>query len=912
MGNIIQQVVVPPPAPVSKETLLLNEGWQYKASDTETWSNAQPLPTTVHLDLLADGGIPDPFYGKNESLVQWVAAKTWIYKKEFRVPAELLHDCGQKIVLVFEGLDTYATVTLDGETILETSNMFLGHRVDITPLVTGSEDRAHTLEVIFHNAEEKAEEEIRAHPEHSWFSFHFGQKRLAARKAQYHFGWDWGPVLKDCGPWKPIYLEIYQARIADLSIGTRLTPDHKEATLDIALDIDGNAKYVRIDIERDDTVVESRLLDLSRDLKSASIRVPNPSLWWPYTLGNQALYTARATLLGGRDNGVKLDTKEKRFGIRKIELVQQPLHGQDGTSFYFRVNDIPIFATGSCWIPLDSFVTRGTPEKYRRWVQLAKDTNQIMLRVWGGGIYEYDAFFDACDELGLLVWHDLMFACGIYPAYSAFEESVTAEARQNLVRLRHHPSMALWCGNNEDYAIAYIAQMLRGVAKYDPSEKDVEKIKKSGLPARLFYELRLPELCKELVPDVPYWPGSPYGGSFCNDTTVGDIHQWHVWHLDKKPYQDYPRLSGRMVTEFGLQAIPHFRTVKQYYYPADKCPSLDDGRDYTTDDFMTYHNKSEKGPADIEKYCTDNIPFDKGLRGYIYCSQLIQSEGLGTALRGWRRLWQGSGRRYCGGALVWQLNDCYPVSSWAIADCELRPKMAYWAVKRENQPVTVGLERTSKENDSLELEAWVCNMTLHPIPVNYRVRAWNVRTGQTVWTHSVLATVNLAANRSTELWKVQLNPSLGVESKWTELVFSIHLFSVVEETPTSETSEDGRMLARHVNFHQPLKEVPFGTQEDRVTVKLVKEKGRSLLELRSLVPTKGVYCDFEDDSSTVEWEDNCVDIVPGEASKLYMTGFQHGPGQSLAMEQADEIIGTEIIRPVVGQIKRKRNMLLLA
>ncbi|KAL3452127.1 glycoside hydrolase superfamily [Aspergillus insuetus] len=862
----------------AKETIFIGEGWQYKTSDGETWSNAQPLPTSIHLDLLADGTIPDPFYGKNEGLVQWVATKTWLYKKEFRVPVESLRDRGQSIVLVFEGLDTYATVTLDGESILEASNMFLGHRVDITSRVINGEDRLHTLEITFHNADEKAGDEVKAHPEHSWFSFHFGQQRLAVRKAQYHFGWDWGPVLKDSGPWKPIYLEVYQSRIADLSIKTRLTPDNKEATLHVVLDIEGNAGYARIDIEREGIVVESRAIDVSSS-KSTTIRIPKPNLWWPWTLGAQNLYTARATLFTSKDSTTELDTKVKRFGIRKIELVQQPLHGQDGTSFFFRVNGVRIFATGSCWIPLDSFVTRGTPERYRRWIQLAKDTNQVMLRVWGGGIYEHGAFFDACDELGLLVWHDFMFACGIYPAYSAFEESVTAEVRQNLIRLRHHPSIALWCGNNEDYAIAYIAQMLRGVAKYDPSEMDVEKIRQSGMPARLFYEIHLPELCNELIPDVPYWRGSPYGGAFCNDTTVGDIHQWHVWHLDKKPYQDYPRLGGRMVTEFGLQAIPHWKTVKQYFYPADKSPSLDDYTDFTADEFMVYHNKAEKGPSDIEKYCTDNIPFDRSLRGYMYCSQLIQSEGLGTALRGWRRLWKGEGREYCGGALVWQLNDCYPVSSWAIADCDLSPKMSYWTVKRENQPVTAGLARTLKEDGSLELEAWACNMTLELIPVNYRIRAWNVRTGQTVWTHSVLATVELSPNQTTELWKVQLDAALGIEANWTELVLAVYLFSAEEETLTTQGKDD-HMLARHVNFHEPLKDVPFGTQEDRVTTKLVEEEGSTFLELQSLVPTKGVYCDFEDDS-TVGWEDNCVDIVPGEPSKLYMTRFRNEPGKSV-------------------------------
>ncbi|KAL4862802.1 hypothetical protein BDV12DRAFT_190150 [Aspergillus spectabilis] len=871
----------------TKETISLSEGWQYKPRDdgpdvdSGTWSNAQPIPTSIHLDLLADGKIPNPFVAKNESLVQWVGTKTWVYKKEFLVPLQFRQTSEQSIVLVFQGLDTYTTVMLDGDIILETRNMFLSHRVEITEhalskSIPAAEDEKHTLQIVFHNTEEKAEEEIKTHPEHSWFSFHFGNRRLAARKAQYHFGWDWCPVLKDCGPWKPIYLEIYQARVTDLLVKTRLNPDHQEATLDIALEIEGKAACARIDIESGGAIIESRKIDVSGDNKTTTIQVQNPSLWWPWTLGEQNLYTARATILSNRDDdsGKVLDTMEKRFGIRRIELVQRPLRDQQGSSFFFRVNDVPIFAAGSCWVPIDSFLARGTPERYRRWIQLAKDTNQVMIRVWGGGIYENEAFFDACDELGILVWHDFMFACGIYPAYELFEESIMAEARQNIIRLRHHPSIAIWCGNNEDYAIAYLGQLFRGVAKYDPAEMDVEKIKRSGFPARLFYELRLPDLCKELIPDVPYWPGSPYGGNFCNDSTKGDIHQWHVWHLDKKPYQEYPQLSGRMVTEFGLQSIPHWKTVKEYF-PSDQL-LIHDTRDYTTDEFMVWHNKADKGPENMSKYCTDNIPFDvTSLRGYTYCTQLIQSEGLATALRGWRHLWQGPGGEYCGGALLWQLNDCCPVSSWAIADCELRPKMAYWAIKRENRPITSGLARTLN-GDSLELEAWACNMTLHSVYVNYRIQAWNVRTGQTVWSYFVAAKIELAPNRSTELGKVQFDSTLGcgADPKWRDLVYAIYLFSAPGESSANVIDPNNRLIARHVNFHEPLKEVPFGTQADRVTVKLAQEGSRFFLELSATVPTKGVYCDFEDDSM-VEWDDNGVDLVPGEASKLYMTGFQN-------------------------------------
>ncbi|CAL5866023.1 uncharacterized protein PFLUO_LOCUS230 [Penicillium psychrofluorescens] len=860
---------------VAKKMLSLSEGWKYRKSNDasmDDWQDAQPLPTSVYLDLIANTTIPDPFAAKNEELVQWVGTETWVYEKQFALPLQAHAKGSAKLVLVFEGLDTYTTVKLDGKTILETDNMFLSHRVDITEQVHSNrkaENETYALQITFHNAERKAAEEVAKHPEHSWFSFHFGNKRLAVRKAQYHFGWDWGPVLTDCGPWKPIYLEIYEARVADLSIRTHLDPGHQQAVLSVSVEVEGKAVFARIDIEIDDTKVESRVIALSGQKTTATIRIRNPKLWWPWTLGDQNLYTAKVTLLNCEDGSeeVELDSQQKRFGIRKIELVQQPLQGQQGSSFFFRVNDVPIFAAGSCWVPLDSFTSRAAPEKYHSWIQLAKDTNQVMIRIWGGGIYEHDAFFDACDELGVLVWHDFMFACGIYPAYSSFEESVMSEVRQNVSRLRHHPSIAVWCGNNEDYAIAHLAQIHAGKAEYDPTEMDPEKIKESGFPARLFYEIRLPEVCKELIPDIPYWPGSPFGGSFCNATTDGDIHQWHVWHLDKFPYQDYPKLGGRMVTEFGLQSIPHWKTVKQYY-PTDQPFSLDDKRDCSTDEYMVWHNKGHGGPENIAKYGNDNIPFDgQSLRGYIYCSQLIQAEGLSTAFRGWRRLWQGPGREYCAGALVWQLNDCWPVSSWSIADSDLRPKLAYWTVKRENEPITAGLARVSND-DSLKLEAWACNMTLHQVCVRYEIQAWHVKTGQKLWAQES-SLIQLGPNRSTELSKIELSSSLGDEKQfnWNELVFSIHLRSASDSSTAGE-----KKIARYVNFHEPLKEVPFSTEEENIKVQLVEEETGPVIELDVSVPMKGVYLDFEDEDR-VKWDDNGVDLVPGETLKLGVTGI---------------------------------------
>lgn len=436
--------------------------------------------------------------------------------------------------------------------------------------------------------------------------------------------------------------------------------------------MDGEAKYARVKIERNGTTVASRTVKIRSSTTTTTLILENPDLWWPFTFGAQALYTASVTLLSDENAGQDLDAVQKRFGIRKAELVRRPLQNEDGESFFFRVNGVPIFAAGSCWIPADSFLPRVRPKKYRDWVELAKKSNQVMIRVWGGGIYEHDAFYDACDELGILVWQDFMFACGMFPAYSEMQKTVEVEASQNIRRLRHHPSIIMWCGNNEDYVIP----LLRGM-EYDAEEKDPEKILQSHFPGRYLYEHLLLAICRELVPDLPYWPGSPFGGSMVNSADEGDIHQWHVWHLEKFPYQDFPRLRRRFVSEFGMQSIPSLPTTRSYFPSDDNL----EARDYVTDEYMEWHNKAEGAQETLLNYCTDNITFNRSsLIDYIYSTQLIQSEALSTAYRSWRRLWRRPGQEYCAGSLVWQLNACWPATSWAIADYNLRPKMAYWAV----------------------------------------------------------------------------------------------------------------------------------------------------------------------------------------------------------------------------------------
>ncbi|KAK2751541.1 hypothetical protein FQN55_000262 [Onygenales sp. PD_40] len=659
------------------------------------------------------------------------------------VPENLLGDCEKCVELVFEGLDTFATVELNGQEILKSNNMFVGHRVDVTDQIWAAK-KAQVLRITFESAEAKGQEELEKHPEHDFFTFDEGVTRLAVRKAQYQFvssssphvseryndqdtngsrntrkkDWDWGPRLLDCGPWKPIYLEAYKSRIADICVKTRLDAKSNRVDIDVSVEVEGVCmEYVKVDIGINDGACQSSVVRVHGKTASATLSIHNPKLWWPFTFGEQHRYKATVILLSAKDNSWDhiLDTVEKKFGVREVELVQEPFKDQEA---------------GSWFIPTDAFLPRISPNRYRDWAVLARKSNQVMIRIWGGGIYEHDALYDACDELGILVWQDLMLACGSYAVYPEFQQTVQVE-------VEHHLSIVLWCGNNEDYVIPLLSGM-----EFE-EERDPDKMINSIFSARWYYEHLFPKICEDLVSDVPYWRDSPYGGEMVNSVTEGDCHQWHVWHMERFPYQDYSQLSARFVSEFGMQAAPRLNTVKKFF--PSSIPTIKDG-DWTADEYMEWHNKCIGAPDNSADYCKDNIPFDSvTLQGYIYGTQLSQSEAVSTAYRSWRRLWRGPGQEYCSGALVWQLNDCWSATSWAIADCMLQPKIAFWGVKRENCPITAGLARNAGDQSFL-LDVWVSNMTLKSLCVSAQIKGWDVRTGKEALDHTLHRDAGLAAN----------------------------------------------------------------------------------------------------------------------------------------------------------------------
>jgi beta-mannosidase len=673
-----------------------------------------------------------------------------------------------------------------------------------------------------------------------------------------------------CGPWKPIYLELYHSRISDVTVQTTLDKDLQKAEVHVVLEVEGSAKQASITLQAPGGTLQALTVPVEQNIARASFHLQQPALWWPWTLGSANLYEVEALLYEnlGQPQSDPVDNITKRFGIRKIELVQRPLPDTQGASFFFKINNIPIFAGGSCWIPADSFTTRISAQKYRDWIQLARDSNQVMVRIWGGGIYEHEPFYNTCDELGILIWQDFMFACGNYPVHADMQKSVALEANQNVRRLRHHPSIALWCGNNEDYIVPLFKQMT-----YDADEHDPGAILEAEFPARFFYEHMLPAICTDLSPQTPYWPGSPFGGSMANSHEIGDIHQWHVWHLEKAPYQDYARLAGRFVSEFGMQALPPTNTIRDFF-PEGHRPV--EGVDLSRDEYVKWHNKMHDGGERMAHYGEPNIPFEtQSLPGYIYSTQLIQSEALTTAYSSWRRLWRGEGKEYCGGALVWQLNDCWPVTSWAIADYYLRPKMAYWAVKRECAAITTGVARVKVDGKMTALDAWAVNMTQSDIKVDVSIRAWDVETGELIYQAIVHRQHVLQKNRSTELAHLDLDVlTPGVLSAnqkdggYKAIVFELRLTD-----PTT-----AKVVAQKINFHEPLREVPFRATPADLKLQIITDGGDVFVEAVAKLPVKGLLVQSKDDPDG-SWDDNGVDLVPDRVVRLRYIGQSLKSGQ---------------------------------
>jgi beta-mannosidase len=661
-----------------------------------------------------------------------------------------------------------------------------------------------------------------------------------------------------CGPWRPINLEIFSSRISDLYFTNSVDKSLTSAEFVAKADIEGAASEVKFDIALDGKKVASKTVKASKGHATHKFKVDNPALWFPIRYGEQPLYTITATLLDGSS---EVDSESKQFGLRRAELVQRSMPEQPGTTFFFQINNIPIFCGGSDWIPADNFIPRITKEKYYDWVKLVADGNQFMIRAWGGGVFEEQAFYDACDELGILVWQDFLFGCGNYPAFPEFLKLVKTEAEENVKLLRHHPSIVIWAGNNEDYQYQESENLT-----YEPENKDAESWLKTDFPARYIYEKVLPDVCKELVPDTYYHFGSPWGGRDTTDPTIGDMHQWNVWHGSQEKYQNFDKLVGRFVSEFGMEAFPNIKTIDAFL-PLGK----DDPDRFAQSSTVDFHNKADGHERRIALYLVENFRYAPDpLEQFIYSTQLMQAECLASAYRLWKRQWKGPGKEYCGGALVWQINDCWPVTSWAIVDYYLRPKHAYYTVKREMAPISLGVTR--KEHlipkdkytrayikKTTQIEIWGSNLTLNDMKVDLVVKAFDVISGKETYSKTVKSGLVLPENRSTEIIAMDVPVKVRESGEESRIVVAAYLF------------EDGKQIARYINWPEPLKYVHL--QKPKHLTADISRDGKTI-EISAEVPVKGVALECDDED--VKFEDNLVDIVPGEIVSISVAGANKG------------------------------------
>ncbi|MBE0592549.1 MAG: glycoside hydrolase family 2 protein, partial [Gemmatimonadales bacterium] len=643
----------PEPAAVER---VIADGWEFRRAGDTLWMPAT-VPGTVHTDLLANGVIPDPFYGDNETRLQWIEREDWEYRTAFDMRPEDLargrHD------LVFDGLDTYARVLLNGEEILAADNMFRRWPVDVSGLVRPGEN---TLEVRFRSPLAVELPLVAAHPYRLPIDNDRGDPptRVFTRKAAYQYGWDWGARFVTSGVWRPVRLRSWQgAAIEDVWVRQReLTEDHAVLNVQVTLVADTatrGAVTVRSSDAGSGTGTEIVELRPGTQVVTVPFEIRNPERWWPRGMGAQRLYDVIVEVAAGG----RIDRARKRIGLRTLDVVTEP--DAIGESFYVRVNGVPVFAKGANYIPIDHFTPRAGPAKYRALFEAAAGANMNMLRVWGGGIYEEDRFYDLADEYGVLVWQDFMFAIGMFPGDSAFLDNVRREAEDNVRRLRNHPSIALWCGNNEIDEAWHNWGWPRQY-EYTPAQQ----AEVWGTYERIFHGI-LPDVVSAMDPGRFYWPSSPsIGWGHPESMTQGDSHYWGIWH-GGEPFEVFRERLPRFMSEFGFQAYPDMATIDAFAPRSEQD---------LASPMMLVHQKGGRGNERILDYLRRWYPEPKDFPAFVYLSQLLQAEGMKIAFEAQR-----VARPRTMGTLYWQLNDTWPVVSWSSRDYFGRWKAMHYTVR---------------------------------------------------------------------------------------------------------------------------------------------------------------------------------------------------------------------------------------
>ncbi len=799
-----------------KKIYNINKDWQFRISNDDNSKNQivadkkldnwiqAAVPGTVHTDLLNAGLIDEPFEDDNELSLGWVAKSDWIYKTLFDYPEDF--NSGLPVILVFDGLDTKATIWLNDQEIGTAENMFLQYKFDVTWAIR---HKSNELKILFESPiiyGKKIEARYGKLPAS------INTERVYIRKAQYSFGWDWGPAFPTMGIWRPAYLiqegegSIKSVKFDTLQIDDNAAKVAIRLSFQLPTDQHFKAKLV---LSNSNQKIFSDLTVSQNKEYEIELNIENPKLWQPNGKGAQNLYDLEISLINGENNVI--DFVNKKVGIRTIEL---KLEKNGEPDFQLVINNKPLFIKGVNWIPADMFLPRVSPDKYKMLLQMAKDANVNLVRIWGGGIYENDIFYELCDELGLLVWQDFMFTCAAYPEHEDFISNIKEEVIWNIERLQAHSSLAIWCGNNENEWNWFNEQTT-------PFQ---------DMPGYNIYHQVIPDILKELDPERPYWQTTPYGfDDDPNSQLSGNTHQWGIWSkwID---YTDVNKDASLFVSEFGFQAPANIDTLEKFISPEHR---------NIESRIFEFHNKQVEGMIRLLHFLMAHLPVVKEWKDFIYLTQLNQALALKTCIEHWRV------NTNTNGSIIWQFNDVWSGSSWSLVDSESKPKMTYYFVKNIFKHQIISIRRS---DDSLKIT--VLNSSPYNFSGSLKIDFYETSTGE--FLNEEEHTINMDKYRGKFLSKISFKNINGDSKKWIAIV--------------TLYDESEQIINRNHFIEDRWKFVKLPMPE--IKIKIVKEDGNLYVSLSTDKPA--FFVDLY--SPNINFSDRGFILLPSEDKKLMIIG----------------------------------------
>lgn len=783
-------------------TLNLAGEWVLTRVKTKEKTPAQ-VPGDTHSALLDAGKIPDPYWGDNELSLQWIGREDWIYSRTFYVAKEMMSE--KSVFLNCDCLDTITEIKINGKKVGSTENMFVRYRFEVKKFLKLGEN---TIEILFHSAENAAVAAAKELPYPVPHGDNIVQSphRNLIRKVQCHSGWDWGPCLMVAGIYGDIYLGAYSDARIDYAYCDQ---KHSKGLCEVKVNCevfspDGEKTTMKISLGKEE-LIKTVELKPGQNRISGTVQVKNPELWWPNGHGGQPLYDL-CVRVGGSEI-------KRRIGLRKIELIAEK--DKIGLSMIFRVNGVDIFCKGADWIPCDALPQRQTREAVEYLLESSKKANMNMLRVWGGGQYESNSFYELCDEKGIMIWQDFMFACALYPASREFLENVKQEAVHQVKRLRDHACMALWCGNNENIgALNWFKDARENRDRY---LVDYDRLNEGVLG----------NTARELDPDRVFWPSSPCGGpgdysdTFHKDS-CGDMHYWGVWH-EGKSFSEFLKIFPRFCSEFGYQSFPSMDMIRSY---------SPESQFNVTSPIMEHHQRNRGGNSKIIEMFSRNFRLPEGFANFVYLSQVQQGLAIKTAVEHWRRL-----RPNCMGVIYWQLNDNWPVASWASLNYQGSWKLLHYMARNFYAPAIVSA--IQDENGKIEIHLTNDTAKSRKAKVLVQVRDF---TGKVTFEENISATL----------------PSGGAK-----LMRHYELAKLTEKPDshfmTLKMEADGEIF-RNEHFFCAWKKCELPTADIKLKVKTVKEGFEITLD----ADRPAFYVSLFAEGICGEFDDNCFTLLPGE------------------------------------------------